>query len=68
MDCRDIIAVSNSMQKGTPTAKIFNNEPVSAGWYQAWLSQMIANIIPKISSGSIPHDMTRESLSTSYNL
>ena len=28
----------NFIQKGTPTAKIFNNESVLAGFYQVWLS------------------------------
>ena len=55
-----VIAMANSMQKGTTTSKIFNNESVSARWYQAWISQMIAKEIIKISSGTVPHDATRE--------
>ena len=34
----DVMAMANSVQKGTPTANRFKNEAVSAGWYQAWIS------------------------------
>ena len=30
--------MDNYKQKGTPTEKIFKNESVSIGWYQAWIS------------------------------
>ena len=33
----NVVAEDNSMQKGTPTAKIFNNDSVLSGWYQNWL-------------------------------
>ena len=38
----DVMAMTNYIQKGTPTAKRFNNESVNVGWYQAWLSQLTA--------------------------
>ena len=57
--------MANSVQKGTTTAKIFKNESVLSGWYQSCLSQMIAKGILKISSGTFPHDVTREVWSTS---
>ena len=38
----DVMAMTNYIQKGTPTAKIFNNKSVNVGWYQAWLSQLTA--------------------------
>ena len=34
----DVISMANSMQKGTPTAKRFNSESITAGSYQALLS------------------------------
>ena len=34
----DVMAMDNSIQKGTPTAKIFKNKSVTAGLYQNWLS------------------------------
>ena len=62
------MAMANYMHKGTTTAKIFKIESVSAGWYQVWLSQNIAKVIIKISSGTVTHDMTQEAWCTSYNL
>ena len=34
----NVMAMANYMQKGTPTAKRFNNESVLAGWQQVWPS------------------------------
>ena len=64
----DVMAIANYMQKGTTTAKIFKNDSVTAGWYQNWISLMIAMGIIKNSSGTIPHDVTREALCTSSKL
>ena len=55
---RNIMAIDNSIQKETATAKIFKNESVSAGWYQARLSRMIAKGIINSSSGTVTHDVT----------
>ena len=66
--CNVVVAMDNSIQKGTPTAKRFKNESVSSGWYQAGISRMIAKGILKSSSGTVPHDMTREAWCTSSNL
>ena len=62
------MAMDNSIQKGNPTEKRCKNESVLEGWYQAWISQMIAKGFLKISSGTVPHDMTREAWGTSSNL
>ena len=58
VNCHNGMGMSNYMQKGTPTAKIFKNESVLLGWYQSWIPQMIAKGILKFSSETIPHDVT----------
>ena len=64
----NVMDISNFMHKGNTTAKRFHNESVLAGWYQAWLSQMIENGILKRYSGTVPHEVTREDWGTSSNL
>ena len=54
-----IMAMDNYIQKGSPTDKIFNNESVSLGGYQSWISQMRARVILKISSGTALRDATK---------
>ena len=66
--CHNVMAIDNSIQKGTPTANIFKNESVSEGWYQSWLSWMIAKGIRKSSSGTVLHDVTQEAWCTSSSL
>ena len=66
--CHDIMSMANYMQKGTPATKIFKSKSVSSGWYQAWLSRMIARGTLKISSWNISHDLTQEAWCTSSNL
>ena len=43
----NIMAMDNSMQKCTSTAKRLNNDSVFSGWYQAWLSKIIVKVILK---------------------
>ena len=64
----NVMFVANSVQKGTPTENRFKNESVSSGWYQAWLSRMIAKGILKISCGTFTHEVTREPWCTSSKL
>ena len=66
--CHDIMSMANYMQKGTPATKIFKSKSVSSGWYQAWLSRMIAKGILKISCGTFTHEVTREPWCTSSKL
>ena len=63
----EVMTMANYMQKVTPTSKIFKNESVFSGWYQACLSKIIAKGILKISSGNVPHYMKREAWFTSSN-
>ena len=63
-----VMDMDNSINKVTPTAKRFNNDSVSPGWYQAWISLMIKNGIVKISSGTFFHGLTQEAWCTSSNL
>ena len=60
--------MANYMQKVTTNANRFKNESVSTGWYQDWLSQIIAKGILKRSSENVPHDVTREAWCTSSKL
>ena len=64
----NIMAMDNSMQKGTSTAKRLNKDSVFSGWYQAWLSKMIVKVILKCSTGTVPHNVTQEACCTSSNL
>ena len=66
--CHGVMAMANSVQKGTPIAKIFKNESVSSGWYQYWISLMIAKGVIKIYSGTIPNDLAQEAWCPSSNL
>ena len=66
--CHNAMAMDNSMHKRTTTAKIFKNESVTPGWYQSWLSQMIAKGIIKSSSETVPHGVMQEAWCTSSNL
>ena len=64
----DFMAIANSMQKVNPPSKIFENDSVSSGWYQACFSLMISKGITKISSGTVTYKVTREACCTSTNL
>ena len=55
----EVMTMANYMQKVTPTSKIFKNDSLLSGWYQYWISRMIEKVIIKISSGTIPHDVTQ---------
>ena len=68
VDRHNVVDMDNYMHKVTPTVKIFNNESVLSGWYQSWLSQIIAKGILKISSQTVPHDVMWEAWCTSFNL
>ena len=66
--CYVVMDMDNSMQKGPPDTKIFKNDSVSTRWCQAWFSRMIAKVILKSCSGTVPHDVTREAWWDSSNL
>ena len=53
-----VMSMADSVQKGTPTSKIFKNDSLLAGWYQSRLSRMIAMGILKRFSGTVPYDVT----------
>ena len=62
------MAMDNCMQKGTTTDQRFKNDLVLAGWYQSWISIMIAKGILKIFSGTVPHDVMQDACCTSSKL